>query len=146
MKGLASLAIVQWRMQSTERSGEQAQTHSTLRPSLPRCWAPARLQLRFRHRKSGGGLVTCCGSPLPAPIGARASGLRELLGAVQLTLSGEHWSKSSLRGASGRCSQSYGLVLGCPVRSRELDSMVLAGSFQLEILNDSHGLWGLSSA
>ena len=32
---------------------------------------------------------------------------------------------------------SYGLVLESPVRSRELDSMILMGPFQLEIFYDS---------
>jgi len=42
-----------------------------------------------------------------------------------------------VQGASGRCSLSYGLVLGSPARSRELDSMILMGPFQLEIFYDS---------
>ena len=33
--------------------------------------------------------------------------------------------------------KSYGLVLGSPVRSRELDLMILMGSFQLEIFYES---------
>ena len=38
---------------------------------------------------------------------------------------------------SGQHSESYGLVLGSPVRSRELESMILTGPFQLEIFYDS---------
>lgn len=37
------------------------------------------------------------------------------------------------RGGSGQCSQSYGLVLAIPVRSTEMDSMILMGPLQLEI-------------
>ena len=37
-----------------------------------------------------------------------------------------------VQGASGPCSWSYGLSLGSPVRSRELDLMMLMGPFQLE--------------
>ena len=42
-----------------------------------------------------------------------------------------------VQGASGRCSWSYGLVLGSPERSSELDSMILTGPFQLKIFYDS---------
>jgi len=41
-----------------------------------------------------------------------------------------------VQGMSGQCSYSYGLVLGSPESSRELDSMILMGSFQLMIFYD----------
>ena len=45
----------------------------------------------------------------------------------------------------GGHSWSYGLVLGSPARSRELDLMVLMGPFQLEICYGSVTLFWLPS-
>lgn len=39
--------------------------------------------------------------------------------------------------ASGQCSQWYDLLLCCPLRIRELDSVVLIGAFPHEIFYDS---------
>ena len=41
-----------------------------------------------------------------------------------------------VQGVSGQHSSSYSLALGGPAGSRELDSMVLIGPFQLEIFYD----------
>lgn len=41
-----------------------------------------------------------------------------------------------IQGASGWCSQVYGLVLGRPARSGELDLVILMDPFQPEILYD----------
>lgn len=41
------------------------------------------------------------------------------------------------QGASGQCFQSYNLVLGSVVRSREVGQMMLVGSFNLQIFCDS---------
>lgn len=49
-----------------------------------------------------------------------------------------HSSKlDRVEGVSGQYSQSYGLVLGSPATSRELDSMILMGPCQLEIFYNS---------
>ena len=37
---------------------------------------------------------------------------------------------------SGQCSQTYGLILGCPTCSQELDLLILMGPFQLRIFYD----------
>jgi len=42
-----------------------------------------------------------------------------------------------VQGASGRCSSSCGLVIGTPMRSKELDSVSLIGALQLEIFYGS---------
>ena len=51
--------------------------------------------------------------------------------------SGHDTKPVRVQGASRQRSQSYGLVLGSPARSRELDSMILMGPLQLKILYDS---------
>ena len=52
---------------------------------------------------------------------------REVVTAPSLSEFKEHLDKAL----------SYGLVLGSPARSRELDSMILRSPFQLEIFYDS---------